>query len=77
LAWHCDGRNLASRRTAEKAGMQLEGVLRAHRLVDGVRRDTYCFAMLKELRVTSLRKRANFNAETQRRKGAEIPEGLF
>jgi len=53
LAWHCDGRNLASRCTAEKAGMQLEGVLRAHRLVDGVRRDTYCFAKIKELQVAS------------------------
>ena len=49
LAWHCDGRNLASRRTAEKAGMAHEGVLRQHSLMpDGSRRDTVLFAMLKE-----------------------------
>ncbi|MGC9400593.1 MAG: GNAT family N-acetyltransferase [Anaerolineae bacterium] len=49
LAWRCDGRNHASRRVAEKAGMQREGVLRAHlRLDDGTRRDTYCYAILKE-----------------------------
>lgn len=49
LAWRCDGRNLASRRTAEKAGMVHEGVLRQHLLMpDGSRRDTVLFAMLKE-----------------------------
>ncbi len=48
LAWRCDGRNVASQRTAEKAGMQQEGVLRAHRrLKDGSRRDTYCYVALK------------------------------
>ena len=49
LAWRCDGRNLASRRTAEKAGMVHEGVLRRHLLMpDGSRRDTVLFAMLKD-----------------------------
>ncbi|MBN1487745.1 MAG: GNAT family N-acetyltransferase [Anaerolineae bacterium] len=48
LTWRCDGRNIASCRTAEKAGMQLEGVLRGdHRNADGVRIDTYCYGALK------------------------------
>ena len=48
LAWRCDGRNLASRRTAEKAGLVHEGILRQHLLMpDGSRRDTVLFAMLK------------------------------
>lgn len=49
LAWRCDGRNVVSQRVAEKAGMQREGVLRAHhRLHDGSRQDTYCYAILKD-----------------------------
>ncbi len=48
LAWRCDGINLASRRTAEKAGLIHEGVLRQHLLQpDGAWRDTYLYAMLK------------------------------
>ena len=48
LAWRCDGTNLASRRTAEKAGLIPEGVLRQHSLQpDGAWRDTYLYAMLK------------------------------
>lgn len=48
LAWRCDGTNLASRRTAEKAGLIHEGVLRQHSLQpDGAWRDTYLYAMLK------------------------------
>ena len=48
LAWRCDGTNLASRRTAEKAGLIHEGVLRQHLLQpDGSWRDTYLYAMLK------------------------------
>lgn len=48
LAWRCDGHNIASRRTAEKAGLRHEGVLREHlALPDGSRRDTYLYAMLK------------------------------
>ena len=49
LTWHCDGRNLASYRVAEKAGMRLEGTLRRHfEARDGERRDTRCYAILKE-----------------------------
>lgn len=49
LAWRCDGRNVASQRVAEKAGMQREGILRAHRRFnDGSRQDTYCYAILKD-----------------------------
>jgi RimJ/RimL family protein N-acetyltransferase len=49
LAWRCDGRNVASQRLAEKAGMQREGILRAHRRFDdGSRQDTYCYAILKD-----------------------------
>jgi len=49
LSWHCDGRNVASRRVAEKAGMRQEGTLRSHfQAPDGERRDTLCYAILKE-----------------------------
>ncbi|HNT76608.1 MAG TPA: GNAT family protein [Anaerolineae bacterium] len=49
LAWRCDARNIASRRTAEKAGMQYEGCLRGEiPLSDGTRRDTLCFAVLRD-----------------------------
>jgi RimJ/RimL family protein N-acetyltransferase len=49
LTWHCDSRNLASRRVPEKAGMRLEGELRSHfEARDGTRRDTLCYAILKE-----------------------------
>lgn len=49
LAWRCDADNMASRRTAEKAGFTLEGVLRAYRrLESGVRKDTYCYGLLKD-----------------------------
>ena len=49
LTWHCDSRNLASARTAEKAGMRLEGTMRRNFLdVHGERRDTCIYAMLKD-----------------------------
>jgi RimJ/RimL family protein N-acetyltransferase len=49
LTWRCNEENVASRRTAEKAGMQLEGRLRANvKLPDGTRETTLCFAALKE-----------------------------
>jgi RimJ/RimL family protein N-acetyltransferase len=49
LTWYCDSRNLASARTAEKAGMHLEGVLRRNMLdVEGQRRDTRIYGLLKE-----------------------------
>lgn len=51
LEWRCDTLNLASRRCAEKAGMQLEGVLRLQELAkDGTRRDTAVYAHLREAR---------------------------
>jgi ribosomal-protein-alanine N-acetyltransferase len=49
LSWRCDPRNVASVRVAEKAGLRLEGTLRSHELgVDGSRRDTACYAALRE-----------------------------
>ncbi len=49
LVWLCDIRNAASARVAEKAGLTREGTLRRHlRDVDGVRRDTYSFGILRE-----------------------------
>ena len=48
ITWRCDARNIASRRTAEKAGMCYEGCMRAvHRLPDGSREDSLCFAQLR------------------------------
>lgn len=48
LSWHCDSRNLASARVAEKAGLRLEGTLRGQwEPVSGGRRDTLVFAALK------------------------------
>ncbi len=48
LAWRCDARNVASRRTAEKAGFELEGILRGERRQeDGSRVDTCCYAVLR------------------------------
>lgn len=49
LAWRCDGRNVASQRTAEKVGFQREGILRAYRrLESGARADMYCYALLRD-----------------------------
>ena len=49
LSWRCSGANAASQRVAEKAGLQREGVLRSHAVdPDGSRRDTVCYAMLRE-----------------------------
>ena len=49
LTWHCNEVNVASRRTAEKAGMQFEGRLRAVILLpDGTRENTLCFAALRD-----------------------------
>ena len=48
LVWTCDARNVASMRTAEKAGMQLEGItLRDSLGVDGHIRDTARYVTLK------------------------------
>lgn len=49
LTWHCDTRNVASARVAQKNGMTLEGTLRSDAFdVNGERRDTHVFAMLRE-----------------------------
>jgi RimJ/RimL family protein N-acetyltransferase len=48
LTWHCDSRNLASARVAQKCGFQLEGRLREH--VPGVaggRRTTLLFGLVR------------------------------
>jgi RimJ/RimL family protein N-acetyltransferase len=48
LSWRCNARNIASRRTAEKAGMVLEGRLRAYyRQANGSRDDMLCFSALR------------------------------
>ena len=48
LTWHCDARNHASRRVAEKNGLRLEGTMRGDALdVQGQRRDTLIFGMLR------------------------------
>ena len=49
LSWACSGRNVASQRCAESAGMRLEGVLRGHRTeLDGSVGDTHRYALLRE-----------------------------
>lgn len=49
LSWRCSSANVASQRVAEKAGLLREGVLRSLVVdADGERRDTVCYAMLRE-----------------------------
>lgn len=49
LSWRCSSANVASQRVAEKAGLRREGVLRSHAIdADGQRRDTVCYAMLRD-----------------------------
>lgn len=49
LTWHCDTRNLASARVAQKGGMRHEATFRSDALdVEGRRRDTHMFALLRE-----------------------------
>ena len=48
LVWHCDARNVASRRAAEKAGMLYEGRMRGvYPESDGARQDSLCFGALR------------------------------
>ena len=48
LIWKCDTRNIGSKRVAEKCGLTLEATFRSDALdVEGNRRDTYQFAILK------------------------------
>jgi RimJ/RimL family protein N-acetyltransferase len=49
LSWTCDERNLASVRTAEKAGLLREGVRRGQPVAVGEgRRNTACFAITRQ-----------------------------
>lgn len=49
LVWLCDTRNVASARVAQKNGLHLEGTLRSDRPdVNGERRDTHIFAVLRQ-----------------------------
>lgn len=49
LSWHCDTRNIASARVAEKNGLTREGTLRSDAFdVAGQRRDTHVYAMLRD-----------------------------
>ncbi len=47
LVWHCNGKNIASTRTAQKAGLRLEGTLKGVR-TEGEIRDTLLFGILKD-----------------------------
>ena len=49
VTWHCDSRNMGSKRVAEKCGLRLEATLRRDTLgVDKSPRDTLIFGLLKE-----------------------------
>lgn len=48
VAWKCNALNTASRRAAERLGFEFEGVLRAHMVVRGRRRDTAYFSLLDD-----------------------------
>jgi RimJ/RimL family protein N-acetyltransferase len=46
VAWKCNALNAASRRAAERLGFALDGVLRAHMVVRGKRRDSAYYSLL-------------------------------
>jgi RimJ/RimL family protein N-acetyltransferase len=48
VAWKCNALNAASRRAAERLGFALDGVLRAHMIVRGQRRDSAYYSLLAE-----------------------------
>ena len=48
LVWKCDALNAASRRAADRLGFTHEGVLRAHMVAKGRRRDTAMYSILDE-----------------------------
>lgn len=74
VAWKCDARNAASRRAAERLGFALDGVLRAHMVVRGQRRDSAYYSLLDgewPERRAALREwldPANFDAEGRARR---------
>lgn len=48
VAWKCNALNAASRRAAERLGFSLDGVLRAHMIVRGRRRDSAYYSLLAD-----------------------------
>lgn len=48
LMWNCDSLNAPSRRAAERLGFVYEGILRAHMVTKGRRRDTAVFSILDD-----------------------------
>jgi len=48
LVWKCDNRNEASKTAALRLGFTPEGLLRAHMVVKGQRRDTAMFSILED-----------------------------
>jgi RimJ/RimL family protein N-acetyltransferase len=48
VAWKCNALNQASRRAAERLGFSLDGILRAHMVVRGRRRDSAYYSLLAE-----------------------------
>lgn len=48
LVWKCNAHNAPSRRAAESLGFTFEGILRAHHVVKGRRRDTAMFSITAE-----------------------------
>jgi RimJ/RimL family protein N-acetyltransferase len=48
VAWKCNALNEASRRAAERLGFSLDGVLRAHMVVRGKRRDSAYYSLLED-----------------------------
>lgn len=75
VAWKCNALNGASRRAAERLGFALDGVLRAHMVVRGTRRDSAYYSLLRDEwpgRRAALRDwldPANFDAEGLARSG--------
>jgi RimJ/RimL family protein N-acetyltransferase len=67
ISWKCNLLNLASMRAAERLGFTQEGVLRAHMVVRGHRRDTAYYSMLDDewptryLAISAWLHDANFN----------------
>lgn len=73
VAWKCDARNEASRRAAERLGFALDGVLRAHMIVRGRRRDSAYYSLLegewpaRRVALLDWLDAANFDAEGRAR----------
>ena len=73
VAWKCNALNAESRRAAERLGFSLDGVLRAHMIVRGRRRDSAYYSLLADewpARRAALRDwldPANFDAEGRAR----------